>query len=296
MSTEIYYFSATGNSLAVARDIALKINGKLISIPSVIDKESIKTGADIIGIIFPAYYASLGGSGIPLIVAKFTRKLNDIGSKYIFAICTHSGKPVVSIENLSWIIKSRGGNLAAGFTVKLGFPYSGIQKINHLLFHKELITDLSIDNEKRQKLFITWKEKLKVIHQCVAARKTCKFETSSRVARFVLAPYLAMQRQMALTRYKKLSKSSHMSFEELIPLVDRNFQCKEECNGCGICARVCPVGNIEMIDKKPVWQHHCESCYACFQWCPKDAIHGDIVEYEKRYHHPDVKLSDMLMR
>jgi flavodoxin len=32
MSSEIYYFTGTGNSLAIARDIAGKTNGKLISI------------------------------------------------------------------------------------------------------------------------------------------------------------------------------------------------------------------------------------------------------------------------
>jgi flavodoxin len=40
---EVYYFSGTGNSLAVARDIAEKIKGKLISIPSVMEKEKIET-------------------------------------------------------------------------------------------------------------------------------------------------------------------------------------------------------------------------------------------------------------
>lgn len=65
MRTEIYYFTGTGNSLAVARDIAGKTNGKLISISSVIDKESIKTDADSIGIVFPAYMAHLYGIPLP---------------------------------------------------------------------------------------------------------------------------------------------------------------------------------------------------------------------------------------
>jgi len=33
MSAEIYYFSGTGNSLFAAKEIARKINGKLVSIP-----------------------------------------------------------------------------------------------------------------------------------------------------------------------------------------------------------------------------------------------------------------------
>lgn len=35
MRTEIYYFSGTGNSLVVVRDIAEKLGGKLVSIPAV---------------------------------------------------------------------------------------------------------------------------------------------------------------------------------------------------------------------------------------------------------------------
>lgn len=59
-SAEIFYFSASGNSLALAKDIAERINGKLVSIPTVIDKPSIQTDAAVVGIVFPVYYASNG--------------------------------------------------------------------------------------------------------------------------------------------------------------------------------------------------------------------------------------------
>jgi flavodoxin len=113
MNTKIYYFSGTGNSLSVARDIAEKIKGTLISIPSVMDKQVIKTEADNIGIVFPSYLAQL--YGIPLIVEKFIKKLESIGSKYIFAVCTCGGLENVNalptLKNLGKIIKSRGGKL-----------------------------------------------------------------------------------------------------------------------------------------------------------------------------------------
>jgi flavodoxin len=51
MSTELYYFTGTGNSLAVARDIARKTDGRLISIPSLMDQESVESDADVLGIV-----------------------------------------------------------------------------------------------------------------------------------------------------------------------------------------------------------------------------------------------------
>ncbi len=97
MSTEIYYFSGTGNSLYVARDIAEKTNGKLISIPAVMNKQSIKTDANSIGIVFPVYMAHL--YGIPLIVERFIKKLEDIGSKYIFGISVGISGSGFKIQN-----------------------------------------------------------------------------------------------------------------------------------------------------------------------------------------------------
>ena len=158
MSTEIYYFSGTGNSLVVARDIARKTNGKLISIPSVMDKESITTDADVIGIVFPVYHAIF--DGMPLIIGRFVRKMENLDSKYIFAVCTCKGWSRVTISKLGEIIKSRGGKLAAGFTVTMPDNSS------------------PTTTEKQQKLFDNWKKKLEVIYQYVNARRKGKFENT----------------------------------------------------------------------------------------------------------------------
>jgi ferredoxin len=293
VSIDIYYFSGTGNSLIVARDIAEKINGKLISIPSLMEEESIRTDADVIGIVFPVYYAT-NDCGIPLIVGRFVRKLENLGSKYVFAVCTHQGAPGATIENLGKSIKSCGGALAAGFNVKISNSYSTAQKISHALFHKKLVVDSLKDDEKQQKLFDDWKKKLQAIAEYVTTRKTGKFETRGLLLKIFLAPFQPIENQVFKSRYRKLSKASSLPFDELIALADRSFKTNEDCNGCGTCVRVCPVNNIKMVDGKPVWQHHCENCFACFQWCPNEAIRGGIVEYAKRYHNPNVKLSDML--
>jgi ferredoxin len=295
VSAEVYYFSGTGNSLAVARDIAEKINGKLISIPSLMEEESIRTDADVIGIVFPVYYAT-NDSGIPLIVGRFVRKLENLGSKYVFAVCTHQGAPGATIENLGKLVKSCGGELAAGFKVKMSIPYSTAQKISYSLFHRELVANGLEDDEKQQKLFDEWKKKLQSITEYVTTRKKGKFETRGLLLKIFLAPFQPIENQIFSYRYRKLSKASSLPFNELINLADRSFNTNENCNGCGTCARVCPVDNIKLVEGKPVWQHRCENCFACFHWCPKEAIYGDIVEYAKRYHHPNVKLLDMLER
>jgi len=77
--------------------------------------------------------------------------------------------------------------------------------------------------------------------------------------------------------------------------MDAAFWADEACNGCGICAQICPVSNVEIVDDKPVWHHRCEQCFACLQWCPQDAVQfGGGTAERARYHHPDVTVGDMV--
>jgi heterodisulfide reductase subunit A len=47
----------------------------------------------------------------------------------------------------------------------------------------------------------------------------------------------------------------------------------EKCNECGLCAKNCAFGAIELIDKKPeVIKAICKGCGTCAAECPKDAI------------------------
>ena len=55
----------------------------------------------------------------------------------------------------------------------------------------------------------------------------------------------------------------------LIPVMDRGFRANERCNGCGMCAKVCPVHNVDLVSGKPVWRHKCVQCLACLHWCPE---------------------------
>ena len=50
------------------------------------------------------------------------------------------------------------------------------------------------------------------------------------------------------------------------------FQVDQTCIGCGKCIKVCPLNNVTLKDKKPVWGKQCTYCMACICRCPVEAI------------------------
>ncbi len=75
---------------------------------------------------------------------------------------------------------------------------------------------------------------------------------------------------------------------------DEKFTVTENCNRCGTCIEVCPVGNIKLKNQKSVWQHHCQRCMACIQWCPTEAIqYGKKTVKRKRYQNPNITAKDI---
>lgn len=53
------------------------------------------------------------------------------------------------------------------------------------------------------------------------------------------------------------------------------FHVTDACVGCGKCARQCPTGNITMSsgpDARPTWGHDCAFCLGCYHVCPQHAV------------------------
>jgi len=274
--TQIYYFSGTGNSLFVAQDIASKIKGSLIPVVSTLGKPSITLESEITGIVFPVYYGEL-----PVIIKNFAAKLEGINGKYIFAVSTFGGSAGYSLKLLREIVRSRGGEISATYRVHM--PQNAFAK----------------SWERHRALYATWKKQLEKV-----AENTLRKEKGDYFKHLFLRPLFWMADSsvnlMKPSYRKSFSKmsgsSSELDMDRLIYLNDTGFQVNEKCNGCGICARICPVHNIKMVEKRPHWRHSCENCRACFNWCPNRAIQGGLVANGFFYRHPEITLSQMLQQ
>jgi MinD superfamily P-loop ATPase len=53
------------------------------------------------------------------------------------------------------------------------------------------------------------------------------------------------------------------------------FATTPDCNGCGKCARNCPLHNITISTPQnptPQWGTHCALCLRCYHGCPAHAV------------------------
>jgi len=258
MKTNIYYFSATGNSLAVARDIAKGLEEAYVVPIHKVMKYDLDMSADAIGVVFPVYMW-----GLPLIVVEFLKKFKGITGKYIFAVATYGGFPAYTLQQAADQLKRQGSRLNLGAAVHMPGNYTPMYSAKSL--------------KSQEALFRKEKEKIAKIIGFVKAKKDGGIQKN---AVFINDFFSGILYNNGI---KTVSKA------------DSQYYADTKCDGCGICAKVCPVSNIRMENNKPVWLHNCQHCLACLQWCPAEAVQcGKSTVKRKRYHHPDVKLSDFI--
>ncbi len=263
MNPEIFNFSATGNSLSVAKDIAAGINASLIPVESTFDEKSIHTDTDMVGLVFPVYDFKPPG-----LILDFVRKIENLESKYIFAICTYGIAPLGTLKNLDSILKELGGKLSAGFPVEM--PHNGIAS--------GILTET-----QRDKMYKNWQERRAGIIEILNLRK--EFVDNKKYLDFKL-----LRMFPSLIRFMWRVSTKGMDSLSLCA--------NEECDSCGICEKVCPVHNVSLDDDKtPVWSDECAGCFGCLHWCPRHAVTlGGFNANIQAYHHPDIGLKDIIRR
>jgi len=260
MGIKIFYFSGTGNSLYVAKQLAAKLgDAEIISIAKVIGKE-IDISCDKVGIVFPVY-----AWGPPKIVVEFVKGI-DLKDKYIFSIATYGGFIGGTLVNFNNILKTTGAKISAGFGLKQ--PSNYVIGYGNRKSSKEEFRKVAEKSEKR----------IDEIANIVKNGIGSGIEKS-------LAPI------NSLTNLVYRGFISHLKEQE------KGFWVNENCNNCKICEKICPVENIKEVNDKREWQGKCEMCMACIQWCPKEAIqYGKATAKRRRYQHPEIKVEEMILR
>lgn len=269
MSVTLYYFSGTGNSLHVAKEIQKRVpDSKLISMISHLDSYVLEADSRIIGFVFPLYFTT-----IPVPVRQFIEKLNMDSVEYVFSVLTRYGTFSVAHENVTRILKSKGKKLDAQFMLKMANNSpTGLKPGKG---DRNWTKKISGDNfAKLENELIP---KLELISNIVKEQK-------SYPEKILPNPFISILERLMywLTANNK---------------TEIGYYTDESCEGCGKCEKVCPSGKIKMANKKPHWQKNkrCYYCYACFNFCPTQSI---LVrhKYEQkngRYFHPKISVDDI---
>jgi len=260
MESTIYFFTGTGNSLKIAKDVAENLGDcELIPIAKVWQKENLTSESKKIGFVFPLYY-----SGLPKIVYDFIEKIDLSRSEYFFAIVSSAGGvTVLPLQQIEKLLKAKpkAKALNAGFLVTMPNNY---------------IIGYNIDSEQRQKdLF---KKEMNQVKQISEIVKNSKGNLNQDIF------------EKNLGRAERFNAKFRVDVNES----DKNFYVEDNCNSCGICENLCPVNNIMMIDGVPEWQHKCQQCLACINFCPEKALQfGTGTLKTQRYHNPEISIEDI---
>lgn len=263
--SKIYFFSGSGNSFATARDLAAQWdNTELINIASLLNEKEIIDKSALIGFIFPIY-----GGKPPKVVREWISRFQPGLNSTIFAICTCGIAPGHSLLDIDKILKTKNNRLRWGFAIKQAQSGIGSLKIN---------TPELIKNRVEQQ-----KIKIVEISRHIIADGPDHLEKSGKFSEFLNRDILKVLPTIGKLIWQLITKG----------LKNMKFHPGEQCNGCAICAKICPMENILMKDSFPVWNDNCAGCMACYHWCPENAVKNYDLDMIQS-HHPEVTVMEML--
>ena len=284
----IFYFSGTGNTKWAASKLAAATREDLISIAPYMraDESSHNLAEPFIlkenerlGFVFPVH-----GWRVPKLVREFIGKIkilrepSDASAEnkakaddslknrpFTYCVCTAGDSIGLTIENLNEVISLNPSLQALGIT-EVSSSYSLIMPESYIG-----LPFMDVDPKERE---IRKKEnaaqELAVVCEEI-------FDRKEGINRLVKGPIPWFFTKVV------------GGFFENVLITDKRFHVeKDRCVKCGICANVCPVGDIKGgHGEYPVWLHHkdCLTCFTCYHHCPRHAIEfGNQTQKKGQYY------------
>lgn len=229
----IFYFTGTGNSLYIARQLAEE-NTELLSIPQMVKQGKYEFEADEIGIVYPIY-----GHMPPNMVRRFIQKAN-LKADYLFAVLTYGNRKCNAVEIWDEVSRQAGKR----------FDYIGtIIMVDNWLPNFDMNEQMKIDKRIPGNLQ--------------------KITADINGGRHWHEPVTEEERQQHQGFMQRSGLDPEVGF---LIKSEKSFTVTDACIDCGICTYVCPRGNYELTSRGAKMSGDCEFCFACIQNCPQKAI------------------------
>lgn len=250
---KILFFTGTGNSLWVAK----MLSGALLSIPKLERENKYEIDSDVIGIVCPIYAINL-----PHLVVQYLSKAT-LKADYVFAVLTYGKLAGDAAYSMQQILTKNG---------------------NRLDYAANL---LMLDNALP---FFTMEEQLAELPQKNVEGQFAQIKQEIAARRHGVPRGKSIFKIMSATNHSRITSigSRNASFN-----ADKNYSVTDGCNGCGLCEKLCPVGNIKITDR-PEWGSSCEGCLSCVHNCPESAIRVKGERGSARYRHPEVTVAELI--
>lgn len=235
MKNRIYYFTGTGNSLKVAKDIAACLSEcEIIPIKRGMEK-TIPTDCERIGFVFPVYYW-----GLPEIVVNLLKDIHfpEQGNIYIFAVATCGGFPGVAIPQTRDILKEKGIQLNYG---------TGIKMFANAVFNYNM-------NKRIEKITHKSNERIKALIPNIVEKKGSRIKS---VNKWMLGMYLKNISSIhAFDKNFNVSKDCtscglcrDICLADNITVKNRSIEFNHQCEACLACIHHCPNKAINYLTK-----------------------------------------------
>ena len=246
----VLYFSATGNTRFIAEEIARRLDDECLDLLTRFktgDHTPLHSERPFI-ICAPVYVCEM-----PRFMSKYLQEQTFTGSRDVYFLFTSGGYCGISGVLAKSLVRKKGMNYLGHAEFKMPRNYVASDAYD-MLTPEETEARIRAAYEQIGPVADTIRAGGKL-----TARHLFLFET------IITVPF-----NPVWCKYK---------------LRARDFYTTDKCIGCGTCARVCPLNNVSLKERKPVWGDDCTHCMACIAGCPTEAIeYGTITQRKEKYH------------